>query len=130
MFADRRPDFQKRQSDAAAARQALLEKARKVAEDPGLAERKAQRAETIRAREIRAAERKAARKAREAELAADAIRKAEEERLRLIEEEKLTEMLRLEEAEREVALLAEQKAARDARYAARKAAKKQRRKGI
>ncbi|MEX0954577.1 MAG: DUF6481 family protein [Rhizobiaceae bacterium] len=129
MFADKRPDFQKRQSDAAAARQELLEKARKVAEDPGLAERKLQRAETVRAREIRAVEREAARKARKAELAAEAVRTAEEERKRLIEEEKLAEMMRLDEADREVALLAEQKAARDARYAARKAAKKQRRKG-
>ena len=34
-----------------------------------------------------------------------------------------------EEEERSLALLAEQKAARDARYAARKAAKKERRKG-
>jgi hypothetical protein len=130
MFDDRRPDFQKRQSDAIAARKALLEKARKVAEDPGLAERKQQRAEIALAREKRAAERKAARKVREAEIAAETARKAEEERLRLIEEEKLAEKARIEEAERAVALLAEQKAARDERYAARKLAKKQRRKGV
>ena len=141
MLADRRPDFQKRQNDAAAARKALLEKARQVAEDPALAERKRQRAEIVRNREIRVAEREAARKAREAEearlrqleeerLAAEAARLAEEERLRKIEEEKLAEMIRIEEAEKMVALLAEQKAARDARYAARKAAKKERRKGI
>jgi hypothetical protein len=38
-------------------------------------------------------------------------------------------MIEAEEAEKATALAAEQKAARDARYAARKAAKKERRRG-
>ena len=40
------PDFRQRQEDAAAAKRALLERAKAVSEDPSVADRKAARAET------------------------------------------------------------------------------------
>jgi membrane protein involved in colicin uptake len=123
------PDLEKRQSAAAAAKKALLERFRAASEDPRIAEKQAERAAIVAAREKRMAEREAAKRAREAEQAAEAARLAEAERLARIEEEKLQALIEAEKAEAEARLLAEQKAARDARYAARKAAKKVRRRG-
>jgi hypothetical protein len=96
------PDLKQRQSDAAAAKSAMLAKFRAAVQSPLVATQREKRAAIHQARMIRAAEREAAKRAREAELAEQAARAAE---------------------------LAEQKAARDARYAARKAAKKARRRG-
>ncbi len=121
--------FKERQADAAAAKRAMLERARSVASDDALAERRAEREKIVEARNVRAAEREAARIAREAEEAAAAERAAEAARLAAIEEEKLAAAIKAEEEERHAALLIQQKADRDARYAARKAAKKDRRKG-
>jgi hypothetical protein len=123
------PDFQTRQSSAATAKKAMMEKFRAKAEDPGLTERLAQRQAVNEAREARAAEREAAKKQREAEQAAEKTRAAEAAAEAEREAEKLKAAAEADEAEREILLAAEQKATRDARYAARKAAKKQRRKG-
>jgi hypothetical protein len=123
------PDLQTRQSSAAAARKAMLERFRAAAEDPAVAEREAARIAVNHARLARMAEREAAKKAREAELAAQAARAAELALQAEREAEEARARLAAEEAERKVALEAEQKAARDARYAARKAAKKERRRG-
>ena len=70
------PDLRDRQSAAAAAKKALLEKFRTAAQDPSLAEKEAARRAVAEAREKRNAEREAVRKAREAELAAEAARQA------------------------------------------------------
>ena len=113
------PDLTDRQSSAAAAKKALLEKFRQAAEDPRRAEREAERRAIIEAREQRNAQREAERKAREAELAAEQARlAAEAERKRLIEEaaaekarkeaEELAAMLAAEEAEKAAELAAEQ----------------------
>jgi hypothetical protein len=123
------PDFHQRQSSAATAKKAMLEKFRAKAEDPGMAERQAERAAVSEAREARAAKREAARKQREAEKAEAVARAAEVAAEAEREEERLKAASVADEVEREFLLAAEQKAARDARYAARKAAKKQRRKG-
>ena len=71
------PDLRDRQSGAAAAKKALLEKFRTASQDPSLAEKEAARRAIAEARDKRNAEREAARKAREAELAAEAARQAE-----------------------------------------------------
>jgi hypothetical protein len=123
------PDFQQRQSSAATAKKSMLERFRAASEDPGVGERQAERAAVHEARQKRMTEREAAKKAREAEKAAEAARAAEVALEAEREAEKLKASLEADEAEREFLLAAEQKAARDARYAARKAAKKQRRKG-
>jgi hypothetical protein len=122
-------DFQDRQSNAAAAKKQLLEKFRAAANDPGLAERQAERAAIHEARLVREAEREKARKIREAELAAQAAREAELAAQAAREAEEVRKAAELAEAEAALALLAEQKATRDKRYAARKAAKKARRRG-
>jgi hypothetical protein len=122
-------DPKERQSNAIAARKAMLEKFRAAAEDPAIAQKHAARMAVHEARLARMAEREAARKARQAELDAQAARAAELA-LQAEREAKLAEArLAAEKAERQAALEAEQKAARDARYAARKAAKKVRRRG-
>ena len=78
------PDLRDRQTSAAAAKKALLEKFRQAAEDPGRAEREAERRAIVEARTQREAEREAARKVREAELEAERARlAAEAERVRL-----------------------------------------------
>jgi membrane protein involved in colicin uptake len=123
------PDHQDRQAAAAAARKAMLEKFRAASTDPALEQKLAERAEIHKARQAREAEREAARKAREAELEAERQRKAEEEAKLQAELEAEAARLKQIEEEAHLALLAEQKAARDARYAARKAAKKERRRG-
>ena len=113
--------FGDRKSAAEQARKALLEKfrAKPGPDDPAVLKRQEERKAIAEAREVRAAERRAARAAAdEAErLAREAAAKAEEERLAREAEE---------HAEAERQLKAAQKAARDARYAARKAAKKKR----
>jgi hypothetical protein len=123
------PDFQQRQSSAATARKAMMEKYRAASEDPAAAERQAARLAVNEARQLRLAEREAAKKLRQAEQAEQAARAAELALEAEREAERLEASNALDQAEREVLLAAEQKAARDARYAARKAAKKQRRKG-
>ncbi len=119
------PDLQQRQRDAAAAKKAQLAKFRTASADPAVTERAAARVALNDARQVRAA----AKKLREA-------KQAEEEALRLElaaqakREAEAAEVVRATEmAERAAALAVEQKAGRDSRYAARKAAKKQRRKG-
>lgn len=104
-------DFAERQSTSAKAKQDLLKRARAQdpANDPGFAERQAQRQATAIAREARTAERRAAKAAEAAARAA-----AEAEALRVAEAERLA----AEAAA--VALAARQKAIRDAKYAARK----------
>src|SRR5712691_3503042 len=71
------PDLQQRQSNAAAAKKAMLEKFRAASEDPAVAKRHATRAAVNEQRLVRVAEREAAKKLRAAELAEQAARAAE-----------------------------------------------------
>jgi hypothetical protein len=123
------PDLQQRQSNAAEAKKAMLERFRAASEDPAVAKRHASRAAINQQRLVRVAEREAANKVREAELAEQAARAAELALQAQREAEKAEALAATEKAEREAALEVEQKAVRDARYAARKAAKKERRRG-
>jgi hypothetical protein len=125
-------NFQDRQTEAANARRAQLEKFRSRPDpsDPAVLEKEAKRREVIEARKVREAERERKRKIKEAE---EVARKAAEEAARqdqLRLEAELQEQLRLEEIARKEGLEAEQKAERDARYAARKARKQQRKSEI
>jgi len=118
------PDFHDRRRDAADARQVLLAKLRAAPRpnDPVMIEKRREREAIANARAARKAESERARREQQegaALAAAEAERVAAEEVARAA----------AEEAERDAALKAEQKAARDERYAARKLAKKQRRKG-
>jgi Family of unknown function (DUF6481) len=123
------PDPQQRQSDAAAVKKAMLQKFRAAAEDPAVAKRRATRVAADEARLIRIAEREAGKRMREAELAEQAAHAAEIALQVEYEAEKVEALIAAERAEREASLEVEQKAARDARYKARKAAKKERRRG-
>jgi hypothetical protein len=124
------PDVLERRNNAAAVKKAMLDKFRAVTQDPVLAEQqRLKRIAINEARAAREAERDAARKVREAELAAQAAREAELAAQAKREAEAAEALAKAEEAERALALAAEQKAVRDARYAARKAAKKVRRRG-
>jgi Family of unknown function (DUF6481) len=124
------PDVLERRNNAAAVKKAMLEKFRAVTQDPVLAEQqRLKRIAINEARDARTAERDAARKVREAELAAQAAREAELAAQAAREAEAAEALAKAEAAERALALAAEQKAERDARYAARKAAKKVRRRG-
>ena len=123
------PDLQQRQSNAAAAKKAMLEKFRAASEDPAVAKRHATRVAVNEARLVRIAKRDAAKRVREAELAEQAARAAENVLQAQHEAKRVEAQIAAEKAEREASLEAEQKAARDARYAARKAAKKERRRG-
>jgi hypothetical protein len=106
-FFKRQPDYLDRQTSAAKAKSALLEKFRANQEsDADFAKRQSALIEIRDAREKRESERKAA---------AEAARQAELERLA---------KLKAEEEERARALAAEQKARRDARSASRKKRKK------
>jgi hypothetical protein len=106
-FFKRQPEYLDRQSNAAKAKSALLEKFRANQEsDEDFAKRQSVMLEIRVAREQREAERKAT---------AEAARQAELERLA---------KLKAEEEERARQLAAEQKARRDARYASRKKRKK------
>jgi uncharacterized protein DUF6481 len=129
-MAYRTPDLNDRQNAAAAAKKQMLERFRAASQDPSLTEKLAERAKINAAREARMAEREVARKARDAELAAQAAREAELAAQAQREAEQLAALAKEEELQRQMALEAEQKAARDARYAARKAAKKVRRRGF
>jgi hypothetical protein len=125
-------NFQDRQTEAANARKAQLEKFRSRPDpnDPAVLEKEAKRREIIEARKVRDAERERRRKVKEAE---DAARQAAEEAARqeqLRLEAELQEQIRVEEIARKEALEAEQKAERDARYAARKTRKQQRKSEI
>jgi hypothetical protein len=92
------PDREKRQSAAAAAKKAMLERFRAASEDPRIAEKQAERATIVAAREKRMAERETAKRAREAELAVEAARLAEAERLARVEDEKLQALVVAEQA--------------------------------
>ena len=106
-FFKRQPEYLDRQSNAAKAKSALLDKFRANQEsEEDFAKRQAALLEIRIAREQREAERKAA---------AEAARQAELERL---------SKLKAEEEERARQLAAEQKARRDERYASRKKRKK------
>jgi hypothetical protein len=107
------PDLQRRQSDAAAAKKAALEKFRAASDDPAVTARHATRAAANETRLVRIAEREAAKRAREAELAEQAARAAELALQAQCEAEKATALAAAEKAEREVLLAAEQKAARE-----------------
>ena len=122
-------NFLDRQSAAASARKAQAEKflsrPKYDPNDPVVIEREAKRREINEAREVRAEERQ---KAKEAAHAADLVRLAAEEsarqetlRLAAIAVERAHE----EKLKTEAALEYERKLDRDARYAARKARKKQ-----
>ena len=95
------PDLTERQSSAASAKKALLEKFRAKAEDPSMEEVRAARAAIHQARLVREAEREAARQAREAELAAERARQAE-----LAEKARLEAEAKAEKARREAEELA------------------------
>ena len=123
------PDLQDRLKSSATAKSAMLEKLRAAANDPEREKRDAERMAIAEARAVRLAEREAAKKVQEAELARQAAIAAEAALQAQREAEQLEVVRLAEEADRQVALEAEQKAARDARYAARKAAKKVRRRG-
>src|SRR5580704_3953260 len=110
------PDLQRRQSDAAAAKKAALEKFRAASDDPDVATRHAARVAVNEARLVRIAEREAAKRVREAELAEQAIRAAELASQAQREAEKVEALVVAEKAEREALLAVEQKAARDVRY--------------
>ena len=123
--------FADRQSAAAAAKKAALERYQAVANDPGLAERQRARDAVKIARDARIAERRAARLAAEARAAAEraaeeAARQAAREAA-LRAEEAARQAEAEEKAARALALEAEKQAARDARYAARKAKKRNKR---
>ena len=123
----RDPDSKDRQSNAAAAKKAMLEKFWTAAGDPAIAERRAAlEAERV----IRpGAERDAAKIKHDADRAEQVARAAEFVANAKREAEEAEALAAAEMAVREAALKAEQKAARDIRYAARKAAKKERRRG-
>src|SRR6266545_3025510 len=116
---------------AAQAKKSMLEKFKKslILDDPAKIESRRQREAIVAARAEREAQREAARQQREAEVARQALIAAEAAAAakRAMAEQAAREAA--EQEERQVALLAEQKMARDVRYAARKAAKKERRRG-
>lgn len=108
-----------RQADAAAAKQAMLDKMRSKPgpDDPAVIARRAERKAIAEAREARQiAKAAAAEQARIEQLA----REAEEAAARELAAQKAEQ----ERIEREIALEAQRQRARDERYAARKAAKK------
>ncbi len=111
--------FDERASASVAAKQAMLERFRKrpAPDDPAVLARKAEREAVALAREARAAERERLRIEEEARKEAERIAQQRAEHERREREE-------LERMERELALESAQKSARDARYAARKAAKR------
>ena len=124
------PDLKDRQSNAAKAKKAMLEKYRAAAEDPAAAERRAAKVKVNEARLTRQAEREAEKKVQQAKRAAQAARDAELAEQAKRDAAKAEQLAVVQKADEQAALEAEQKAARDARYAARKAAKKVRRRGF
>jgi hypothetical protein len=125
----RSPDVLERRNNAAAVKKAMLEKFKAAAQDPALEQQRLNRIAINQARDVRAAEREAARKVQEAEQAKQAALAAERAAQAQREKEAAEALLAAEAAERETAVEAEKKSERDARYAARKAAKKVRRRG-
>jgi hypothetical protein len=127
----RDPNFNDRLSEAAKAKEALLAKFRAAPgpDDPTSIEKRRARQAVLEARAAREAERERVRQVREAEFKrqAEIAAKEAEEAARLAAE--LAAREATEKAEFDALLKAEQKVARDVRYAARKAAKKQRRRG-
>lgn len=129
----RSPDAFERRNNAAAVKKAMLEKFRSATQDPDLELKRQQRLAIAEARDARLAQREAEREAERK------VRAVEEARLAAIEAERQAklqkeaeELAALEAADKAAAneaLLAEQKAKRDARYAARKAAKKNKKRG-
>jgi hypothetical protein len=121
--------FKERQTASAAAKKAILEKHRQAENDPSRKDWRAKRTLIHEARVIRAEKRAAAKSLKytqeteEAQRALAAEEAAEHQRL------EAAARIEVQEAARRSALEAEQKAARDARYAAREAAKKHRRRG-
>lgn len=124
MAAFKQPDFNDRHSAAVKARQAALEKF-KSKPGPGHPEFEKKQAERLALEKARQERDETRRIEKEKRMAEEAARRAIEE-----EEKRKAELAAHISAiaEREQ-LLAEQKAARDARYAARKAAKKAKRAG-
>ena len=123
------PDLLERRNNAATVKKVMLEKFRATRQDAAFEQHRLKRIAVNEARVVRGAERETAKKAHEAELAAQAKRGAELASQAQREAEKAAALAKAEAAERDAALAAEQKAERDARYAARKAAKKIRRRG-
>jgi hypothetical protein len=125
------PKFHDRLAASAKAKTASAAKFHSTAnaDDPAARERQARRREIVTARAIRAEARQVAQQAREKEMAAKALIDAELAAKAEQEMARATAHRLAEQAEAEVALAATQKEARDARYAARKAAKKVRRRG-
>jgi Family of unknown function (DUF6481) len=123
------PDLLERRNNAATVKKVMLEKFRATRQDPAFEQQRLKRIAVNEARVARGIERETAKKAREAERAAQAARGAELASQAQREAEKAAALAKAEAAERDAALAAEQKAERDARYAARKAAKKIRRRG-
>ena len=123
------PDPLQRQNNTTAAKKAMLERFRAASKDPAVAQRQVARMSVHEARLVRMAEREAAEKVRKTELAEQAARAAELAVQAQRDAEKVEARLAAEAIEREALLEVDQKTARDARYAARKAAKKVRRRG-
>lgn len=123
------PDLAERQSLAAAAKNAMLEKFRAATQDPAAGARRKARTALNDARVVRAAERDAEKKERQAEKARQAARAAEHVAQAQREAEQAEALLAADKAQHKAALEAGQKVVRDARYAARKSAKKERRRG-
>jgi len=129
MSSFRSPDLLERQKSAASVKKVMLEKFCTTLQDPAVEQQRIKRVAVNEARVARAVERKVAKEARDAELAAHAAHAAE---LALETNRKAAKAEALAKAaavEREEVLAKAQKAERDARYAARKAAKKMRRRG-
>ena len=123
--------LQDRLSVAAQAKKSMLENFKKslILDDPAKIESRRQREAILVARAEREAQREVSRQQREAELARQALIEAEAAAAAKHAMKEQAARDAAEQAERQVALLAEQKTARDIRYAARKAAKKERRRG-
>lgn len=115
------PGFAERQQASNKAKQTLLTKAKKAANDPNAAARQQARHEVAVAREARLAERKAERRAEKQRKALEQA-EADAARIKAEEAEKARLAAEAEAAEAEKkALAARQKAERDRKYAARKA---------
>jgi hypothetical protein len=123
------PDLAERQKLAAAAKEAMLKKFRAASQDPVAAVKRTARVALNDARVVRAAERDVAKKELQAEKARQAAGAAERVAQAQHEKEQAEALVTADKARQKVALEAEQKVARDVRYAARKSAKKERRRG-
>ncbi len=119
----RDPTLVDRQTAAAAAKKAALEKfrAQPSPDDPAVLQREAERKAIHDAREQRATERKATAEARKLELARQAQRDRELAEQAERETAEQTEREKTQHLDGIRKLLADQKAARDARYAKRQA---------